>query len=117
MRPQVREQLQTLPVEAVEAACASRWDGLRYLISSRFAPSVWMRVLHNIPNDWEEEFALQAIGTCLRSPRRCVAAGIIANTHRPSSPIPPLSPGPPDLCLEYLLSSAITSHQPGTPCC
>jgi hypothetical protein len=65
----LRARLAALPPERPQAAIAAGWDGLQELLESVLGDGSWARAVNSVPDDWEEEEALEAISGLLRSPR------------------------------------------------
>ena len=64
----LRRQLGALPRDEVAAACASGWDGMQAVIERVLGDGSWARAVNSVPDDWEEEEALEAISDLLRNP-------------------------------------------------
>ena len=61
-----RERLQALPATRLDTACEQSWDGLAELVSELLGGDAWERTLMHVPDEWEEEQALESIGDALR---------------------------------------------------
>ena len=64
----LRRQLAALPAEEIAAACASGWDGMQVIIEKVLGDGSWARAVNSVPDDWEEEEAIDAISQLLRNP-------------------------------------------------
>ena len=49
-------------------AAEAGWDGLRAIFSDALGDGVWERAVNLVPDDWEEEEALEAFETMLAAP-------------------------------------------------
>ena len=64
----LRQQLGALPTAYVEAAIGQGWDGLQEAIERALGDGAWARAVNSVPDDWEEEEALEALADMLRRP-------------------------------------------------
>ena len=66
----MRKALSEIDREDVGKAIAMGWDGLQDAIEGVLGDGAWGRCVNNVPDEWEEEEALDAIADLLRQPKR-----------------------------------------------
>lgn len=64
----LRARLSALPPERVKSAVANGWDGLQELLGEAVGNGAWMRAVNALPDEWEEEEALEALADLLQRP-------------------------------------------------
>ena len=64
----LRGKLGALSAAEVDAAVRAGWDGLQDTIEATLGDSAWARCVNRVPDEWEEEEALDAIADLLRRP-------------------------------------------------
>ena len=64
----LRRKLAELPADQVAQACDGGWDGMQEAIEVALGDGAWARAVNSVPDDWEEEEALEAISDLLRRP-------------------------------------------------
>lgn len=64
----IRLALQRLPPGAAEQASLDGLDGMRALVEATLGAQVWMRALHNAPDEWEEDQMVDAMTSALCAP-------------------------------------------------
>ena len=60
--------LARLPPGAVAHACVRGLDGMRILVERTLGKHVWVRAVHNVPDEWEEEQMRDAMTNVLCAP-------------------------------------------------
>jgi len=64
----LRKRLAALPAAHRAAACAGGWDGLQEVIESVLGDGTWARAVNSVPDEWEEEEAIEAFCDLLQHP-------------------------------------------------
>ena len=72
--------LASVPSEHIEVAIELGFDGLQDLIESVLGDGSWARIVNSVPDDWDEEEALNAIADLLRRPARSEHAWLLLET-------------------------------------
>ena len=61
-------RLESLSPRRVERAIKEGWDGLETLIEAELGDGAWTRTVTAVPDEWEEDEALEALADVLRRP-------------------------------------------------
>jgi hypothetical protein len=73
----LRRKLALLPPELVRRACVSGWDGMQKLIEDTLGDGSWARAISSVPDEWEEEEAIDAIVDLLNRPNESEHAWLL----------------------------------------
>ena len=74
---ELRKQLAALPPEAVAEAVAFGWEGLMQIIEYALGDGAWARAVNAVPDEWEEEDALEALSDALLRPNESEHAWLL----------------------------------------
>lgn len=64
----IRQRLLVLTAAERAAACANGWDGLQEAIEAALGDGTWARAVNLVPDEWEEEEAIEAFSDILLRP-------------------------------------------------
>ena len=67
-RELLRARLELLSPRRVADAIGTGWDGLQGLFQTELGDDMWAQAVDAVPDDWEEEQALEALADLLRRP-------------------------------------------------
>ena len=78
-------KLAALSMEDRSLAAEAGWDGLRAIFSDTLGDDVWERAVNLVPDDWEEEEALDAFERMLAAPEESEYVWLLLSPGRYST--------------------------------